>query len=140
MFLGICLQALAPRGRALAERGNPAGPAIIENETAFGRFFVALQVHALISVRMRFILGGIRPIATISQSQNKNNELFANFLRLGDSSSLSQSGKEPQYSHFAVLSGLNLRSGELATIPNRKNVAIRSDFLFWAYGPASGRC
>ena len=89
---------------------------------------------------MRFILGGIRPIATISQSQNKNNELFANFLRLGDSSSLSQSGKEPQYSHFAVLSGLNLRSGELATIPNRKNVAIRSDFLFWTYGPASGRC
>lgn len=34
-----------------------------------------------------------------------------------------------------MLSGLNLRSGELATIPNRKNVAIRSDFLFldsWA--------
>lgn len=28
-----------------------------------------------------------------------------------------------------MLSGLNLRSGELATIPNRKNVAIRSDFF-----------
>ena len=50
---------------------NPAGPAIIENETAFGRFFVALQVHALISVRMRFILGGIRSIATICQSQKQ---------------------------------------------------------------------
>ena len=42
---------------------------IFENETTFGRFFVALQVHALISVRMRFILGGVCPIATISQSQ-----------------------------------------------------------------------
>lgn len=49
---------------------------------------------------------------------------------IGDSPSLPQSGKEPQYSHFAALSDLNLRSGELATIPNRKNVAIRSDFLF----------
>ncbi len=48
--------------------------------------------------------------------------------------------KESQYSHFAALSDLNLRSGELATIPNRKNVAIRSDFLFWAHGLASGRC
>lgn len=64
---------------------NPAGPAIyLRTKPPSGGFFVALQVYALISVRMRFILGGIRPIATI---------------------------------------------------PNRKNVAIRSDFLFldsWA--------
>lgn len=64
---------------------NPAGPAIyLRTKPPSGGFFVALQVYALISVRMRFILGGIRLIATI---------------------------------------------------PNRKNVAIRSDFLFldsWA--------
>ena len=60
---------------------------------------------------------------------------FLQLFSIGDSPSLPQSGKEPQYSHFAALSDLNLRSGELATIPNRKNVAIRSDFLFlgsWA--------
>ena len=70
-FWGFACRRLRQGGGALTERGNPAGPAIIENETAFGRFFVALQVHALISVRMRFILGGVCPIVTISQSQKQ---------------------------------------------------------------------
>ena len=48
-------------------------------KTAFGRFFVALLVYALILVRERLVLGGIRPIAAISQSQKQkscNQERF----------------------------------------------------------------
>lgn len=110
---------------------NPAGPAIyLRTKPPSGGFFVALQVYALISVRMRFILGGVRLIATISQSQKTK---ITSFLQLFCDWGLPfapAKRKESQYSHFAALSDLNLRSGELATIPNRKNVAIRSDFLF----------
>ena len=61
---------------------NPAGPAIyLGMKTAFGRFFVALLVYALILVRERLVLGGIRPIAAISQSQKSCNQ--ERFLFLG---------------------------------------------------------
>ena len=120
---------------------NPAGPAIyLRMKTAFGRFFVALLVYALILVRERLVLGGIRPIAAISQSQKQKTELFCNFFAIRDSPSLLQSGKEPSYSHFCCILGLNPRLRKSRQSLIAKKLQSGAIFCFWASGPASRRC
>lgn len=120
---------------------NPAGPAIyLRTKPPSGGFFVALQVHALISVRMRFILGGVCPIATISQSKNKNNELFATFLRLG---APLRSRKAEKSRNIAIL--LRFRTFICDRGNSRRSLIanmlqLGAIFCFWAHGPASGRC
>lgn len=120
---------------------NPAGPAIyLRTKPPSGGFFVALQVYALISVRMRFILGGIRPIATISQSQNKNNELFATFLRLATPLRSRKAEKSRNIAILLCFRALICDRGNSRRSLIAKMLQLGAIFCFWTHGPASGRC
>lgn len=62
--------------------------------------------------------------------KNKNPDTFATFFSIRDSLSSLQSKNEPEFRWLPAVLHLGLRSKRLTTIPNRKNLAIQTDFLF----------
>ena len=78
----------------------------------------------------RLTLCGICRVATIGASQKQIFRHFCNFFAIRDSFLFPQSGNRLLDSRLPALLHRDLRSGESITIPNRKKVAIRADFLF----------
>ena len=62
--------------------------------------------------------------------KNKNPDTFATFFSIRDSLSSLQSKNEPELRWLPAVLRLGLRSKRLTTIPNRKNLANQTDFLF----------
>lgn len=66
----------------------------------------------------------------LRESRNKNLDFFATFFAIGNSSPPWQRGNKPLHSHFRRVFGQQSAIGEIATIPNRKKVATKAEFLF----------
>lgn len=62
--------------------------------------------------------------------KNKNPDTFATFFRLGTPFRPFKAKNEPEFRWLPAVLHLGLRSKRLTTIPNRKNLAIQTDFLF----------
>ncbi len=62
--------------------------------------------------------------------QKQKSQYFCNFFSIRDSLSSLQSKNEPEFRWLPAVLRLELRSKRLTTIPNRKNLAIQTDFLF----------
>lgn len=62
--------------------------------------------------------------------KNKNPDTFATFFSIRNSLSSLQSKNEPEFRWLPAVLRLGLRSKRLTTIPNRKNLANQTDFLF----------
>ena len=62
--------------------------------------------------------------------KNKNPDTFATFFRLGTPFRPFKAKNEPEFRWLPAVLRLGLRSKRLTTIPNRKNLAIQTDFLF----------
>ena len=114
---------------------------LFENETAFGRFFVALLVYALILAHERFVLGGIRPPSRRSANlKNKKPSFFATFLRLGTPLCSRKAEKSRHIAIFAAFLGLNPRLRKSRQSLIAKKLQSGAIFCFWASGPDSRRC
>ena len=66
----------------------------------------------------------------IHSLQKQKSRYFCNFFSIRDSLSSLQSKNEPEFRWLPAVLHLGLRSKRLTTIPNRKNLAIQTDFLF----------
>ena len=66
----------------------------------------------------------------IHSLQKQKSQYFCNFFSIRDSLSSLQSKNKPELRRLPAVLHLGLRSKRLTTIPNRKNVAIQTDFLF----------
>lgn len=64
------------------------------------------------------------------RGQKQKSSHLCNFFSIRDSLSSLQSKNEPEFRWLPAVLHLGLRSKRLTTIPNRKNLAIQTDFLF----------
>ena len=74
----------------------------------------------------RCVAGGTAPAG----GQKQKFSDLCNFFSIRDSLSSLQSKNEPEFRWLPAVLCLGLRSKRLTTIPNRKNLAIQTDFLF----------
>lgn len=72
------------------------------------------------------------PVAAILPLQKQKSRRFCNLFAIRDSFPVPAKRKWAVNSHFRCVFRLYSTIGEHATIPNRKKVAIRTDFLFLA--------
>ena len=103
-----------------------------------GRLFVS-DFGLLAMVSCAFFAGSA-PLRRLRPFKNKKLGIFATFLRLRTPLCSSK----PENSRFCCILGPRSAFWRHATIPNRKKVAIRADFLFLSsWGgpePVLGRC
>ena len=76
------------------------------------------------------IFCGICPVEAVCSLQKQKSRHFCNFFAIRDSFLFLQSGNRLPNGRLPAFLHRNPRSGEPITIPNRKKVAIRADFLF----------
>ena len=101
-----------------------------ERTTPHGWLFVrrrAFLIHELKNFRR---LCKIYLATAIHSLQKQKSQYFCNFFSIRDSLSSLQSKNEPEFRWLPAVLCLGLRSKRLTTIPNRKNLAIQTDFLF----------
>ena len=98
-------------------------PAVVVAPTPFQTFTLVTVTHLA-----RFPTNAPRcsdpPIAKTKIST------FCNFFAIGNSPPPWQRGNKPLHSHFRRVFGQQSAIGEIATIPNRKKVATKAEFLF----------
>lgn len=83
---------------------------------------------------------GFAPSRRFARCKKQKSRHFCNFFAIRDSPSLLQSGKEPSYSHFCCILGLNPRLRKSRQSLIAKKLQSEAIFCFWASGPASRRC
>ena len=87
----------------------------------------AFLIHELKNFRR---LCKIYLATAIYSLQKQKSQYFCNFFSIRDSLSSLQSKNKPEFRWLPAVLRLRLRSKRLTTIPNRKNLAIQTDFLF----------
>ena len=139
--LGLGLARVSPSGKARASQARMRGfesrhPLQDNLKPAFGRttphgwLFVrrrAFLIHELKNFRR---LCKIYLATAIHLLQKQKSQYFCNFFSIRNSLSFLQSKNEPEFRWLPAVLRLGLRSKRLTTIPNRKNLAIQTDFLF----------
>ena len=140
--LGLDLTRVSPSGKARASQARMRGfesrhPLQNNLRPAFGSepppmgggsFKGGLfLVHELKNFRR---LCKIYLATAIHSLQKQKSRYFCNFFSIRDSLSSLQSKNEPEFRWLPAVLHLGLRSKRLTTIPNRKNLAIQTDFLF----------
>ncbi len=100
-----------------------------------GRLFIS--DFGLLAMMFRAFFAGSAPLRRLSPLQKQKTRYLCNFLRLRTPLRSSR----PENGRFCCVLGLRIAFWRHATIPNRKKVAIRADFLFLgSWGEAPKQC
>lgn len=139
--LELDLARVSPSGKARASQARMRGfesrhplqdnlKSAFERTTPYGWLFVRRRTFLIHELKNFRRLCKIYLATAIHSLQKQKSQYFCNFFSIRDSLSSLQSKNEPEFRWLPAVLRLGLRSKRLITIPNRKNLAIQTDFLF----------